>query len=49
MEQELKTKCMFKTTDDLWSKLRTAHRRKYSDDKNNMNLALTRALEEFIE
>ena len=49
MTEELKTKIMFKTTDELWEKLRIAHRIKYSNDKSVMNLALSRALEEFIK
>ena len=43
-----KAKKVFKCDDELWKKLRSAHRRKYPDDGNDMNLALQRAVEEFI-
>lgn len=49
MTGKLKSKKVFSTTDDWWEKLRTAHRKKYPKDKNDMNLALQRAVEEFVK
>ena len=49
MTEVLKSKRVFKTTDDWWNKLREAHRKNYPTDANNMNLALQRALEEFVK
>lgn len=46
---QLKSKIVFITTDSWWEKLRAAHRKKYPNDKNDMNLALHRALEEFVK
>lgn len=49
MSSRLKSKIVFKTTDEYWNKLREAHRKKYPGDINNMNLALQRAVEEFVK
>jgi len=49
MVAELKSKKVFKTTDKWWDKLRESHRSKYPKDDNSMNLALQRALEEFVK
>ena len=44
----MKAKIVFLCEDELWDKLKKAHRRKYPDDDIRMNAALTRAVEEFV-
>ena len=48
MTEKLKSKKVFETTDEWWEKLRDAHRKKYPKDRG-MNMALQRALEEFVK